>query len=146
MFSKACEYALRATIYIAQSGTEVNKLGVEAIAAGIDAPRSFTAKILQQLNRGQVISSAKGPQGGFYISPELQQQPVWNVLVAMQESERLTNCVMGLNQCSDHRPCPMHRQYKLIKQQLVDLFKQRKIIDIASEMTKDEIFIRNERR
>jgi Rrf2 family protein len=121
-------------------------LGVEAIAAGIDAPRSFTAKILQQLNRGQVISSAKGPQGGFYISPELQQQPVWNVLVAMQESERLTNCVMGLNQCSDHRPCPMHRQYKLIKQQLVDLFKQRKIIDIASEMTKDEIFIRNERR
>jgi len=69
MFSKTTEYALRAVIYIAQKGTEDNKLGLAEIAKAIRSPRSFTAKILQQLTTGgKIISSVRGPGGGFYIS------------------------------------------------------------------------------
>ena len=69
MFSKTTEYALRATIYIAQKSSEENKLGIDVIAKAIDSPKSFTAKILQSLTKGnKVISSARGPNGGFYIT------------------------------------------------------------------------------
>jgi len=62
MFSKATEYALRATIYIAQKGTEEKMLGLAEISKAIDSPQSFTAKILQKLSRGnKIISSARGP-------------------------------------------------------------------------------------
>ena len=49
MFSKATEYALRATIYIAQKSSVDKKLSLTEIAQAIDLPPSFTAKILQLL-------------------------------------------------------------------------------------------------
>jgi Rrf2 family protein len=144
MFSKACEYALRATIYLAQKSSPAKKLGVEEIAEGIDAPAPFTAKILQQLNRAEVIQSTKGPHGGFFMTEDLRTQPVWNVLVAFAEDERLTNCVMGLHLCNDKKPCPLHGQFKGIRQQLVDMFRQKNISDLAGSMSKTKFFIRHQ--
>jgi Rrf2 family protein len=144
MFSKACEYAIRATVYLAQKSSMDKKLGVEAIAEGIDAPKPFVAKILQQLNREEVIRSLKGPNGGFYLTDDLKNQPVWNVLVAFAEDERLTACVMGLHLCNDKKPCPLHAQYKGIKQQLVEMFRQKKIRDMAETMKSTKSFIRHQ--
>lgn len=144
MFSKACEYAIRATIYLAQKSSEEKKLGIEAVAGGIDAPKAFVAKILQQLNRADVIRSAKGPNGGFYLSSDLKNQPVWNVLAAFAEDERLTACVMGLHLCNDKKPCPLHGQYKGIKQQLVQMFRENRIRDMAESMQHAKFFIRHQ--
>ena len=143
MFSKACEYALRATIFIAQKSNAAKKLSVDEIAAGIDAPKSFTAKILQQLHRGEVIASTKGPNGGFHLTEEMKNQPVWDVLASFGEEERLTNCVMGLHQCTDKKPCPLHGQYKVVKKQLVEMFKESLIRDMAGKMMKNKAFIKN---
>lgn len=144
MFSKACEYALRATILIAQKSSEEKKLSVDDIAAGIDAPRPFTAKILQQLNKENVILSTKGPNGGFYLTGKAKTQPVWNVLQAFGEDQRLTNCIMGLHKCNDKKPCPLHHQYKGIKEQLVDLFRQKRIAELAETMEKTRAFVRHQ--
>lgn len=144
MFSKACEYALRATIFLAQKSSETHKLGVDAVAAGIDAPRSFTAKILQQLNREQVIFSTKGPTGGFYLTDTLKTQPVWNVLQAFGEDERLTSCIMGLHKCNDKKPCPLHAQYKAIKEPLLEMFKERRIAELAEIMKQTKSFVKHQ--
>ncbi|HET7898153.1 MAG TPA: Rrf2 family transcriptional regulator [Flavisolibacter sp.] len=144
MFSKACEYALRATIYLAQKSSEERKLGVNEIAEGIDAPRSFTAKILQQLNRKQVIFSLKGPTGGFYLTSKARMQPVWRVLQALDEDQRLTSCVMGLHKCNDRKPCPLHNQYKAIREPLVEMFKQRLISELADSMDKTKVFVKHQ--
>lgn len=81
MFSKATEYALRATIYISQKGTEEKMVGLAEIAKAIDSPQSFTAKILQRLSRdNKIISSARGPNGGFYITEEMKKTPIRSVL------------------------------------------------------------------
>ena len=144
MFSKACEYAIRATVYLAQKTSDEERLGVEAIAEGIDAPKAFVAKILQQLNKASVIRSIKGPSGGFFLTESLKNQPVGNVLVAFAEDERLTNCVMGLHLCNDKKPCPLHLQYKDIKHQLVQLFKEKKIRELADNMKRTRLFIRHQ--
>ena len=43
MFSKATEYALKATIYIAQKGSAEAKISIDEISRAIDSPQSFTA-------------------------------------------------------------------------------------------------------
>lgn len=144
MFSKACEYALRATLFLAQKSSEESKLSVDDIAAGIAAPRSFTAKILQQLIKGNVILSAKGPTGGFYLNDKAKKQPVWNVLQAFNEDQRLTSCIMGLHKCNDAKPCPLHAQYKGIKEQLIEMFKQKRISELAETMQKTKSFVRHQ--
>ncbi len=144
MFSKATEYAIRATIFLAQKSSEENKLGIDEIAKAIDSPKPFTAKILQLLTKNsQVVSSVRGPNGGFYLSPRAKKLPVRAVLEAMGEDEILEKCVMGLKLCSEKEPCPMHEQYKLIKTQLISLFTTKTIQQLADEIKKGVVFIKN---
>ena len=144
MFSKATEYALRATIYIAQKSTEENKLGIEEIALAIDSPKSFTAKILQSLTKNsKVISSTPGPHGGFFITARARKLPAKCILEAMGEEALLDKCVMGLKQCSETQPCPMHSQYKGIRVQLNRLFCTKTIQQLANEIKEGVVYIKN---
>lgn len=144
MFSKATEYALRATIFIAQKGTEEKKLSIDEIAKAIDSPKSFTAKILQSLTKdNHIISSVRGPNGGFFLTEKSKKLPVRTILKAMGEEEVLEKCVLGLKQCSEQQPCPMHEQYKSIRKQLKDLFVAKSIQQFASEIKDGVVFINN---
>ncbi len=144
MFSKSTEYALRAVIYIARESSIDKKLGIAEIAASIDSPRSFTAKILQLLTAdNKIISSVRGPNGGFYIAENAKKLPVRSILKAMGEDEMLGQCVLGLKKCSDVKPCPMHMQYKIIKEKLITLFENKTIGDLAAEMAEGNSFINN---
>lgn len=144
MFSKTAEYALRATIFIAQKGSPGKKLSIEEIAKAIDSPKHFTAKILQLLTKDdKVISSTKGPNGGFYITEKSKKLPVRAVLEAVNEDEILKKCVLGLRNCSENNPCPLHSEYKKIRNKLNHLFENKSIGGLASKMNSDKIFIRN---
>ncbi|HET7115568.1 MAG TPA: Rrf2 family transcriptional regulator [Hanamia sp.] len=144
MFSKTTEYALRATIYIAQKGTVDNKLGIDEIAKAIDSPKSFTAKILQMLTKdNKVISSAKGPHGGFYITRHSKKLPALAILEAVDDERILKRCILGLQKCSEKNPCPMHDDFKAIREHLNKLFEKKTIGDLADKMNKSNIFINN---
>lgn len=146
MFLKTTEYALRAVIYIAQKGSEEKKLGLSQIAKAIDSPQSFTAKILQQLTSGnKIVSSARGPNGGFYISERSKNLPVYSILEAMGEDEILKKCVLGLKRCSETNPCPLHHQYKLIKPQLIKMFETKTIKEMADKITSGSSYIGNKK-
>lgn len=147
MFSKATEYALRATIYIAQKGTEESKIGIGEIAKAIDSPKSFTAKILQALRRdNKIICSVSGPHGGFYMTEKARKLPVRAILEAMGDDTVLDKCVLGLAKCSEVNPCPMHSKYKSIKEKLVNLFETKTINDLADEMLTGTVFINNKKK
>ncbi|HXS55402.1 MAG TPA: Rrf2 family transcriptional regulator [Hanamia sp.] len=146
MFSKTAEYALRAAIFIAQKGTIEHKLGIDEIAKAIDSPQSFTAKILQMLTKdNKIVSSARGPHGGFYITRQSKKLPAKAILEAVEEQDVLKKCVLGLKQCSELKPCPMHAEYKLIRLRLNQLFENTTIQHLADETNKDHIFINNTR-
>jgi Rrf2 family protein len=142
MFSKATEYALRATIYIAKKSTLDKKIGIEEISNAIGSPQSFTAKILQLLTKeNKLISSLRGPNGGFFLSDEARKMPLRSILIAMGEDDILEKCVLGLKQCSEIHPCPMHNEYKSIKRQLIKLFVSKTIQQVADDMKDGEIYI-----
>ena len=67
MFSKACEYGIRASIFIAEQSLLDKKVSLKDIAKAIDSPEAYTSKILQQLSRNFIINSDKGPTGGFFF-------------------------------------------------------------------------------
>ena len=68
MFSKTCEYGIRAAIFIAFQSYQDNRIGLKEIAKKIDSPEAFTAKILQILSRDNIIKSIKG---GFLVNVSL---------------------------------------------------------------------------
>lgn len=146
MFSKTAEYALRATIYIAQKSTPEKKLGIEEISQAIGSPRSFTAKILQMLTRNnRIVSSLRGPNGGFFMNDAARSLPARAILEAVEEDDVLRKCILGLRECSEIKPCPMHSEYKIIRERLNHLFEEMTIERLAIEMSKKDIFLNNDR-
>ena len=143
MISKACKYGIRAAAFVASKAEAGIKLTVKDIAKEVDAPEAFTAKILQKLNKKRVLNSLKGPYGGFYIEQFQLEQPVINIVNAIDGMSVFRECGLGLKQCSEKHPCPMHNQYAEIRKALLDSFQQTTIGQLAYEVNEGAAFISN---
>ena len=133
MFSKTCEYAIRALIFIAQKSKDGSRVGIKDISAGIDSPEYFIAKILQDLSRKGFVQSAKGPNGGFYMEGKNLQQSVADIVREIDGDKLFIGCGLGLKECSEDHPCPIHNDFKYIRQEIKDMLDNSKI----------EMFVKN---
>jgi len=119
MFSKACEYGIRASIFIAEQSLLDKKVSLKDIAKAIDSPEAYTSKILQQLSRNFIINSDKGPTGGFSMNKqELEKVKLSTVVTAIDGDAIYNGCGLGLKNCNEEKPCPAHSQFKIIRDQL----------------------------
>lgn len=144
MFSKTCEYAIRAIIFIAQQTQDGSKIGVKAIAKGIDSPEYFIAKILQDLGKKGFVQSLKGPTGGFYLSEANLATPLSEIVQEIDGNRIFTSCALGLKECSDERPCPLHDKFIHIKKDYVQLLRQSRVIDLLEKVDAQAAFLRIE--
>ena len=118
MFNKETEYALRALVYIQAENKKGRLAGIAEIAREIDAPRYFTAKILQRLARQGFVSSQKGRGGGFFFDPEKPAVPIRDVIIAVEGDELFKGCGFGLKFCDEENPCPLHNRYAPIRNRI----------------------------
>lgn len=133
MFSKACEYGIRAAIYIASKSLLEQRATLIEIAEEIDSPTAFTAKILQQLVKSQVIHSIKGPHGGFFVPiEEMENIRLVQIVVAIDGNQLFTGCGLGLKQCNENHPCPVHSKFKAIRNNLEKMLKETTIKEMAT--------------
>ncbi len=143
MFSKTCEYGLRATIFIASKSVKNIKISQKEIAEEIDSPMAFTAKILQKLVKKNIVKSSKGSGGGFYIDKgDLNTIKLIEILEALECNSIATGCGLGLKNCSETHPCPVHEKFKSIKADLKLMFETTTLEDLASGIKKGNTFLR----
>ncbi len=145
MFSKACEYAFRAVLYISVKSINGSKLGINEIAKEIDSPVPFTAKILQTLSREGIVSSIKGPNGGFFIDPKSKPVSLNDVVKAIDGDDVLHSCALGLKECSDKFPCPIHHEIKQYKEHLRLVMKETTVQELTADLSKGLTFLKNSR-
>jgi Rrf2 family transcriptional regulator, iron-sulfur cluster assembly transcription factor len=143
MISKTCKYGIRAVVFVAARTEEGVKLSVKDIAREIDAPEAFTGKILQTLNRHRIITSLKGPYGGFFIEEFQLDQPVINIVNAIDGTTVFRECGLGLKQCSDTHPCPMHDKFQAARESLRKIFQETTIRQLAGELISGKAFVNN---
>ena len=143
MISKSCKHAIRAAIYIASKAGDNIKRSVKEIAKEIEAPEAFTGKILQILTKHRIVTSIKGPYGGFYCEKPQLEIPVLNIVNAIDGLQVFKECVLGLHDCSDDHPCPMHHQYAPTRNNMFKSFQETTIGDLALNVNKGNVFINN---
>jgi Rrf2 family protein len=113
MFSDTAEYALRATLYIAQQTRDGRAVRAEDVAAALSVPRNYLSKILHVLARNGVLRSARGPAGGFRLAEDPDTVAIHEVIRAFESLEP-RSCILGRAECSDLNPCPAHHRWKRI--------------------------------
>ncbi|MBO0929366.1 RrF2 family transcriptional regulator [Fibrella aquatilis] len=141
MFSKTCEYALRAVIYIAQQSKQNQKVSFKQIAKAIDAPESFIARILQDLSRRDVIQSAKGPTGGFFVNQQSMNQSLADVVRVMDGDKLFVDCGLGLSYCSEKNPCPLHNEFKAIRANIQQMLESATLGNFNDLLDQQQLFL-----
>jgi len=143
MFSKTCEYGIRATIFIASQSYQDNRVGLKDIAQKIDSPEAFTAKILQILSKNNIIHSIKGVGGGFEIPKKTMSQIKLIQIVSAIDGDRVfTGCGLGLNHCSEDHPCPVHDKFKEIRNGLATMLENTNLEELALGIKSGDTFLR----
>jgi len=135
MLSRASKYAILSTLFLAEHSSVDNKISVKVIAESLDVPSPFLAKLFQQLVRGKIISSTKGPNGGFYLTEKDGERNVLDIIENIDGLSKLNDCFLGLNECDGENPCPVHFIVEPFKENILGKFRDKTIIEFAEEIS-----------
>lgn len=143
MFSKACEYGIKASIFIAINSYEGRRVSPKEIALEIASPQAFTAKILQALVRHGIVSSIKGAYGGFEIERNKVSTVMLSHIVNAIDGDSIYNgCGLGLKKCDEEHPCPVHDKFKSVRQELKLMLENTSLEELALNIKSGVSFLK----
>ena len=143
MFSKACEYAIRATLLIAAHSLEGNRVSVKDIAKETDSPVAFTGKILQQLTKGSIVHSVQGIDGGFEIGKkEMEATRLIEIVSAIDGDQIFNGCGLGLRACNAQKPCPVHGRFAAVRDELKAMLEETSVLELALGLKNGDTFLK----
>ena len=143
MFSKACEYGIRAATYIALQSLGGRRVSLRDIARNIDSPEAFTAKILQQLSRNNIVESVKGAAGGFEIGrANIDIIRLSHIVAAIDGDQIYVGCGLGLKECNADKPCPVHDRFVAIRNDLQEMLESTSLYDMTVGLEIGQTYLR----
>ncbi len=143
MFSKACEYGIKASIFIAINSYEGKRVTPKEISKEIDSPQAFTAKILQSLVHHNLINSVKGAHGGFEIDKnDIATIKLSQIVNAIDGDKIYNGCGLGLHTCDEKHPCPVHDQFKIVRTELKNMLENTNLEQLALDIKSGVSFLK----
>ncbi len=143
MFSKACEYGIKAAIFIAVKSHQESRVSLTEVAKEINSPVAFTAKVLQQLTKSGIVDSVKGPRGGFEINKNKVPKIMLSKIVSAIDGDSIYNgCGLGFHNCNESKPCPVHHKFKLIRNDLKKMLETTSLLDLSNDINLGITFLK----
>jgi Rrf2 family protein len=141
MLSNTSKYAIRASIYLALYARSEEKIGIKKISEDLSIPSPFLAKILQVLAKRKLLSSTKGPNGGFCLAKDSKKITLYDIVTVIDGNDIFYKCLISMRTCNDkNTPCPVHQKYEPIRNEVIKLFKEQTIDDLAHDIkTRDQV-------
>ena len=135
MLNYTCKTAIKAIIYLSSKSEQGEKAGIKEVAKHINGSEHTIGKILQTLARHGLINSLKGPSGGFFINSTQQNQPISDIIEIIEGKNVFKECGLGLSHCSATHPCPIHDEYKVAREMIEKLFREKRVKDLCDPVT-----------
>ena len=130
LYSKRCEYAMRALIWAAIHRDGVRFQAAE-ICREVDIPESYTRKVFQALTQGGFLEAVRGPGGGYALAKSPEETAVLDVIKAVDGEDTFENCIMGLPCCGDAHPCPLHHMWAESKKNMLTQLADKSLREVA---------------
>lgn len=137
LYSKGCEYALRAMIYIGVNQGSKKK-SAKQICMETGIPVSFTRKYLQLLARKKLLKAVPGVNGGYELAYPAHEITVKSIIIAVEGGETFARCIMGLPECNEKVPCPLHQSWSQVKGSLISVLDSKTLNDLIEVVKKRE--------
>lgn len=137
IFSRQCEYALQATTYLALRPAG-QMTSIKELTKKLNIPYHFLGKILQDLTYKGLLSSQKGPTGGFALAMPASEITLYRIVEAIDGNDFMNKCVMGFPECTGKNPCAVHEKWGGLKDGIYTMLATKNIAQMAKEMKKPE--------
>ncbi|MGD9580156.1 MAG: Rrf2 family transcriptional regulator [Vampirovibrionia bacterium] len=98
----------------------------------LNVSENHLSKIMQRLNKAQIVTSIRGPKGGFIINPEASDRSLLEVYEAIEGQLTISNCLLKKSFCSSG--CLLGDFLISINQQFKDYFIETKISDLTNKL------------
>lgn len=131
ILSRTTQYAIQALIYMATQPRNVTVLN-RNIAECLGAPPTYLAKVLQSLCKGDLLYSYRGKQGGFCLQEDGEKITLMQIVLITEGPGFTKDCVLGLKICHEAAPCPMHKQWYPIRQEIVKLLESQTLNTLST--------------
>jgi Rrf2 family protein len=128
--STATKYAIRAVCHLAHLEPGARAQARE-ISEALSIPQAFLSKILQDLTKKGLLSSTKGPSGGFELNCSPTQTSLYALVRAVEGPKPEGDCLLGLTLCADETKCPIHDTWKEICNSFQESMKSISLMDVV---------------
>lgn len=130
MLSQTAEYALRAVLFVAEHEAEEGSIRVGRMADALGIPANYLAKTLHALARAGVLTSGRGPTGGFRLAAPAGETTLGEVVAPFDQIEQRRQCLLGNPVCSDRHACAAHVHWKQVADKLAEFFSTTTVADL----------------
>jgi len=134
LFSKSCEYAVQAILYLAREAKSGKPVFLKEISDNLNIPYHFLSKVLQALARVNLLVSHKGAGGGFSLGKPPKEIALIDIVRAVDGDTFLDHCVLGFPGCGERNPCPVHDQWKRAKEIILNILHKKNLAELSKEL------------
>ena len=131
--SKSFGYAVRGVLYVAIKADVLRKVQIDEIARELAVPRHFLAKIMKRVVKEGILSSTKGPYGGFSVNDKTLEITIIKLIELTDGLEQFNSCVLRLKKCNITNPCPLHSQMEICNKNFYKIFAGTTIADLLKQ-------------
>ena len=137
IFSRQCEYAIQAILYLVRERKNKNT-SIKELTDALHIPYHFLAKILQNLTHKGLLHSQKGLSGGFSLARPANQVTLFEIIEAIDGNGLMHNCILGFPECTSANPCALHEQWLKSREGISQLLTNEHIDQLAKRMKKPQ--------
>lgn len=132
IFSKPMGYALRAMIHLARHGTETPVLTAD-IAEAEDIPVSYLGKVLGRLTLAGMVSSTRGPKGGYLLEQDPATISLADLYDLFETQSMARECLLGFKQCPGPKYCALHKRWLEPQRHIESFLNNTRLADLLED-------------
>jgi FeS assembly SUF system regulator len=128
--SKLSDYALVLLIEFARAKPE-RAFSARELAVLTRIPRPTVSKVLKQLTRANILTSARGSHGGYRMTSRPIAVPVSRVLEIFEGPLSVSECLVAGTHCAAEHFCPVQGSWSRVNKTINHALSQLTIHEMA---------------
>lgn len=135
LYSKYCEYSIRALAYLGANAQKKDYLLVKEISEKTNIPCAYLHKIFQDLaSNTNWIVSKKGRNGGVTMSTDCNKINLMDIIKLCDGVETIKKCILGgERECKPNPKCKMYENCSHILKDITT-FYEKMTLDVVAKM------------
>lgn len=128
MLSKRVKYALKALLYLYQNKEDI-PISARKIAEAESIPYKFLEAILNELKSNQIVSSQRGPTGGYSFAKDPLEISVASIMRIIDGPIALTSCTsenfyQKCDTCTDEHTCQIRKIFLDLRIKMIPILEK----------------------